>query len=277
MGASGGTTASVEVAEELGALLARIQPDDLTGAIATVRAQLRRTGDPELRLLYGELALAACDFPAACRQLEAAVVEFRARGLRRRAAVAARYLARVHTEGWGNRVVGLAWLRRARGLLAGEPPCVEQGWVAVALIGCDVPDAEELKASADLALELARRFGDVRLEVRALAEAGLAMVSAGAVEAGMTQLDEAMTAAIDGEVDPLVTLLAGCCMVTACERAGDLVRAEAWLGGPERMGLTGPALHLTVAHCAATVGTLLREVGRWEEAERVLTTALDAV
>ena len=48
---------------------------------------------------------------------------------------------------------------------------------------------------AELALDRARRFGDVDLEVKALADGGLAHVQAGRVAEGMAMLDEAMALA----------------------------------------------------------------------------------
>ena len=51
-------------------------------------------------------------------------------------------------------------------------------------MGCDVDDPAELLAAAELALDRARRFGDVNLETKALADAGLAHVQAGRVGRG---------------------------------------------------------------------------------------------
>ena len=62
-------------------------------------------------------------------------------------------------------------------------------------MGCDVDDPAELLAAAELALDRARRFGDVNLETKALADGGLAHVQAGRVAEGMALLDEAMALA----------------------------------------------------------------------------------
>ena len=79
----------------------------------------------------------------------------------------------------GNCTAGRAWFARARRLVGDQPPCIEQGWVAVAEMGCEVPDPAELLADSELALERARQFGDVNLETKALADGGLAHVQAG--------------------------------------------------------------------------------------------------
>ena len=64
-----------------------------------------------------------------------------------------------------------------------------------------VADAAALEADARLALDLARRFGDVALEGKALADGGLALVSAGRIEDGMAWLDESMAMVSAGQFD----------------------------------------------------------------------------
>ena len=104
-------------------------------------------------------------------------------------------LGDVFANAMGNLTAGRAWFARARRLVEDQPPCLEQGWVAVAAMGCDVDDPAELLAAAELALDRARRFGDVNLETKALADGGLAHVQAGRVAEGMALLDEAMALA----------------------------------------------------------------------------------
>ena len=95
----------------------------------------------------------------------------------------------------GNCTAGRAWFIRARRLVEDEPPCVEQGWVGGGRDGLRRDDPAELLAGAELALDRARQFGDVNLETKALADAGLAHVQAGRVAEGMAMLDEAMALA----------------------------------------------------------------------------------
>jgi tetratricopeptide (TPR) repeat protein len=149
--------------------------------------------------------------------------------------------------------------------------------VAVGVLGCGVPDAGVLEANAAVALDLARRFGDRALETRALAEGGLALVSLGRIDEGLARLDEAMTLATGPEInDPMTIHEAGCNMMSACTRVGDLARAEAWLQVAEDLGLYGPDSPVVVAGCSTACGTLLRDVGRWPDAERMLVAAVEA-
>ena len=153
------------------------------------------TGDAELALERAQEALARFDVEAAVAHLSAAVRGFTAADDRCRAAMACVRLGDTMANALGNLTAGRAWFARARRLVADEPPCVEQGWVAVAAMGCEVDDPAELLADAELALDRARRFGDVNLETKALADGGLAHVQAGRVDEGMALLDEAMALA----------------------------------------------------------------------------------
>ena len=135
-------------------------------------------------LAMADEALARLDVEAAVAHLSAAVRRLTAdRDVPGRAMACVR-LGDVLANVMGNPTAGRAWFARARRLVEDEPPCIEQGWVAVAAMGCDVDDPAELLAAAELALDRARRFGDVNLETKALADAGLAHVQAGRVGRG---------------------------------------------------------------------------------------------
>ena len=136
----------------------------------------------------------------------------------------------------GNGTAARAWFVRATRLIEDEPPCIEQGWVAVAAMGCDVDDPAVLLDRAQLALDRARQFGDVNLETKALADAGLACVQAGRLAEGMAMLDEAMALAC-GPADNLDS--AGksvCSFFTACYYTADFERAGSWADALRRRG-----------------------------------------
>lgn len=176
----------------------------------------------------------------------------------------------------GNLTASRAWFARARRLVEHEPPCLEQGWVAVAAMGCDVDDPDVLLAAAQLALDRARRFGNVNLETKALADAGLAHVQTGRVIEGMALLDEAMALACGPADDPDTVAKSVCSFFTACYFATDFERAASWAGLLRTHGLIGaeaggPA-YLS-SHCDSVQATLLLELGRWGEAEVLLVRA----
>lgn len=150
--------------------------------------------------------------------------------------------------------------------------------MAVAALGCDVDDPAVLLASAELALDRARRFGDVNLETKALADAGLAHVQAGRMAEGMALLDEAMALAYGPADDVDVTGKSVCSFFTACYYAADFDRAGSWAQVLRRHGLIGkaPGVQVFLAnHCDAVQATLLCELGRWGEAEALLTRAIE--
>jgi hypothetical protein len=75
------------------------------------------------------------DVEAVVAHLSAAVRGSTAAGDTRRAALASVRLGDALGERLGNLVAARAWYTRAARLLADEPPCIEQGWVAVAGMG----------------------------------------------------------------------------------------------------------------------------------------------
>jgi len=233
---------------------------------------------PELELARS--AVQGGDVDGAVVHLSQAIRTLSAAGERCRAAMACAELGDLYAMAQGNLTAARAWFRRARRLVAGEEPCVEQGWVAVAEMGCDVEDPRALADSADLALDLARRFDDVNLETKALADAGLARVQAGRVTEGMAMLDEAMALACGPADDDEVAGRSVCSFLTACYHAADFDRASAWADALRRRGLLGlepGAPALVRSHCDSVHAAALCELGRWGEAEALLLRAIEEV
>lgn len=232
--------------------------------------------DAERTLELAEEAVGRFDVAAAIAHLSAAIRQFTAAGLPCRAAMACVRLGDLYANALGNLTTGRAWFARASRIVADQPPCVEQGWVAVASLGCDVDDPAELLALAELALDRARTFGDVNLETKALADAGLARVQAGHLTEGMAQLDEAMALACGPADDAGVAAKSVCSFFTACYYAGDFERAGAWAVLLREHGLIGaapPGPAFVSSHCDSVQATFLVELGRWSEAEALLSRA----
>jgi DNA-binding CsgD family transcriptional regulator len=228
--------------------------------------------------LQADLCFLGEDLPGVRRHLEQAFRLHREAGERRAAARDAADMADLHNTMLGNRSAGLGWVQRGRRLLESEGRCVEAGYLELSIIACEAPDVDELLAAADRALALALEFGDADLEVRALADSGYALVVQGRLAEGFARLDEAMATLSAGEVANVgVAGTSYCALLSACDRAGDVRRAEEWsrviaetvlepLGGQPRV------LH---AHCRLAYGSVLCTVGRWPEGESAMLELLE--
>jgi len=170
------------------------------------------------------------------------------------------------------------WTERARRLLEGVEPCSEHGLLAVRdaffalLLGGDTVSA---RARAEDAVELARRFDDVDLEMLARSVEGAALVAAGEVAEGMRLLDEATAAATGGEMRDLELIGQTCCfMIYGCQRVRDFERAAQWCKRVEdfcrRFGL--PYL---LGVCRTEYATVLTLRGDWKGAETELVGAAE--
>lgn len=228
-------------------------------------------------LQLGSLAYADDRLDEARHLWEQAFEGFKQQGDSCAAARVATLLSALHSASLGNRATGRGWHERARRLLDDVGPCVEWGYWELAGLACDRPDVEDLAASADRARQIAVDFGDRGLEVRALADGGLALVSQGKVREGFQRLDEALAALTGGLVqDPFVIGTSLCALLSSCDRAGDVDRATEWIrlvhalvldpleGRPKALG----------THCKIALGGVLSTAGRWTEAEAELVEAL---
>lgn len=110
------------------------------------------TEEADRSLALADEAFARFDVDAVVAHLSAAIRGLTSAGDRRAAAMACARLGDTFANAIGNVTAARAWFARARRLVEDEPPCVEQGWVAVAAMGCDVDDPDELLAAAEVAL-----------------------------------------------------------------------------------------------------------------------------
>lgn len=256
---------------------AALRAGDVPGATAAVMSALAADDLPEAHELLAGLLLLDDLLDDACRERELAFRGYRDGGDLRAAARVAIALAHLHEGLLGNRSAGLGWLERARRLLTQAGPCVEWGYLELAFLACYRDDVEELGAGADRALAIALEFDDRDLEALALADGGLALVSAGRVREGFRRLDEAMAIVTGGEVaDPNVAGLSFCSMLSSCDLVGDVGRVDEW-SRIVRTVIVGPlegrprVLH---THCRLAFGSVLCRAGRWHEAESLLLDVL---
>lgn len=227
-------------------------------------------------LELAEHALATSDLEGLITHLSAAIRVFSDLDERRKAAMACVQLGEVFSDRMGNQTAARAWFARAAAMIRDDPPCLEQGWVAIAAMGCDVGDPDELLENAQLALDRARAFGDVNLETKALADGGLAHVQAGRVAQGMAMLDEAMALACGPADDLDAAGKSACSFFTACYYSADFDRASSWGELLRSRGLVGSASAAAIVlsnHCDTVQACLLCEMGRWSDAEALLERA----
>lgn len=241
------------------------------------RQGLRDSDLGELHFVLGLAAYSDDRYLEARTAWEAAFRSFDREGETPRAARVATLLAELCWDGLGKEATGRGWLERARRLLEGVGPCVEWGYWELARLACERTDAEDLAASADRAMEIARAFDDPALHVRALADSGLALVSSGEVHRGLARLDEALACIAAGDVNDLVVVgTSFCALLTAAERLGDVGRVTEWTDTISELVLDASDGRPAVlrSHCSVALGGVLVQAGRWSEAEDVLTASL---
>jgi class 3 adenylate cyclase/tetratricopeptide (TPR) repeat protein len=259
-----------------GAMVVAARAALAVGDTAAAEEHLRealKDHSPEAHRMLGGLLFGDDDLIGARSHWEQAFREWRDDGEHKAAALVAADLADLYHGGFGNHAAGQGWVSRARRLLEPLGRCVEWGYVELAFVACYAGDPQRLERVAGEVLQLAIEFGDSDLEVRALADGGYALVVQGRPAEGFGRLDEAMAALSAGEVrNPAVAGKTFCALLTACERAGDVRRAEEWthiiasmvlepLGGRPRI------LH---THCRMVYGSVLCSVGRRPEGEMAM-------
>lgn len=263
---------------------------DLDGLIAQGRAALRACAWADAERWFAE-ACGVAEVPEAIdglgqalywqrryadalRLREQAYAGYHARGDRRAAAFVAVQLAQLHGLIHGNAVALNGWLGHAERMLADAADCPERGWLEL-LRGGIAADPVERERRTHAARDVARRFGLPDLEYDALGYLGKARVERGAVDEGMRLIDEAVAAAVSGLVaDPWPAGEIYCSLFHACEMAGDVQRAEAWLASVHGYVEWTGELPIS-AICRMHYGGLLTAAGRWDDAERELLVALE--
>lgn len=247
-------------------------------------------GDWERARTAFEAALTTSDSPEALdglgralwwlRDAEGAVVNrerayagFRRDGELARAARVALWLSREYALVWRNDAAANGWLARAERLLADVAPGSEGGWLALARSE-RTKDPSEAARLASAAVDVALETGDTDLELRALAQLGLAEVSLGELDEGLARIDEAMVAATAGETATLETFAdVSCTLMLACELAGDNERPKQWTEVWE--GFVRQFDHVSLlAFCRTCCADVFVANGRVDAAEQELLAAL---
>jgi DNA-binding CsgD family transcriptional regulator/tetratricopeptide (TPR) repeat protein len=169
------------------------------------------------------------------------------------------------------------WMQRAEHLLEGLPNSDEHAWLHLyyglkaLMFDGDLDLARERR---DTALALAHELNNLDVEMMAIGLDGLLLLREGKFTAGMLRVDEAMTAAVGGEMSDLPAIGNTCCfLIYACEAVGDYDRAAQWCERTRefcrRMGMDA-----FFAICRNYYATVLIWKGNWDEADAELSAAL---
>jgi tetratricopeptide (TPR) repeat protein len=205
---------------------------------------------------------------ACIRTRERAYTRYLERADLRRAGGVAISLAEDHMHKLA-KAVSHGWLQRAERHLRDLPESAEHGWLTRTHTMIAVErerDLEKAHALAKQTMEIARRLGDRNLQALALQDEGRILVEQGRVAEGMALIDEAMTAAVSGQLDPHTTGRTYCNMMSACEKLSDYRRAAEW--NQAAMNWCEP--HAQSAYpgiCRVHRAEVLRLSGAWSEAE----------
>ena len=265
----GAAAAESGVAEGYEALAA----GDWAGARAAFEAALAVEEFPEALDGLGRALWWLRESDKAVVYRERAYSGFRLDGQLARAARIALWLSREYALVWGNEAAANGWLARAERLLADVAPDAERGWLELARAERARDSALSGRLAA-AALDVATTTGDADLELRALAQLGLAEVSAGEVDSGLARLDEAMAAATGGEPATLETFADVCCtLMLACELAGDVERPKQWSEVFEAFVRRYDHVSL-LAFCRTCCADVYAANGRVDAAEQELVEAL---
>ena len=189
------------------------------------------------------------------------------------AAVAAMSLCVTWISNFDNHAAAGGWLARAERVLGDLDPNPLQGWLWL-LRGYLEPDTGRARELQQRVLELARATGDPDLELCAIGDLGLTLVTQGRAAEGLTLIDEAMAGTLGGEHRRLLTVVvASCDMLIACDLAGDLRRAVQWCQVADQF-INRYGCPFLYARCRTLYGGVLMAKGRWEEAEAELQAAI---
>jgi DNA-binding CsgD family transcriptional regulator len=210
---------------------------------------------------------------ASVAHAERAYAGFRRAGDAAGAAATAAFLCMTWASNFDNHAVAGGWLARAERVAGGLDPNPLRGWLWL-LRGYLEPDPGRAHELHRRVLELARASGDVDLELCALGDLGVSLVTVGRQAEGLALIDEAMAGTLGGEhLRPDTAVVTCCDMLVACELAADLERAAQWCQVADRF-IARYGCPFLYARCRTLYGGVLLARGRWAEAEGELLAAV---
>lgn len=167
----------------------------------------------------------------------------------------------------GEMARGGGWIGRAQRLVA-DNDCVECGYLRLPLIFrlTASGDYAGARAAASAAAEIGTRFADGDLTALARTFEGRALIRLGCLADGLPLLDEAMVAATQSELSPLVAGLVYCNVIAACQQSYALDRAREWTAALSLWCNAQPQLVPFAGACHIHRSEVLQLSGNWAEA-----------
>jgi DNA-binding CsgD family transcriptional regulator len=163
------------------------------------------------------------------------------------------------------------WFTRAQHILdEGRIECVVRGYLLIPTAIQRVVQGDPAAGDAlfTQAAEIARRYGDPNLACKAGQGRGRALIRLGRVREGVALLDEAMVAAMAGDVSPMITGDAYCTVLEACQEIFDLRRAYEWTMSLARWCAAQPDLVRFRGECLLYRAEVMQLRGMWDEGAR---------
>lgn len=172
--------------------------------------------------------------------------------------------------------IATGWLSRA-GRLIESRDCVEQGYLLLPLAEQHLAERNgaAAHAAASRAAAVGQRFGDADLVACARHLQGRALLDKGTVKAGLALLDEAMLAAMTGELSPIFTGLIYCSVIDACQKVCALSRAREWTAALSKWCEQQPDMLAFTGTCLVHRAEILEFEGAWPDALSEATRACE--
>ena len=175
------------------------------------------------------------------------------------------------------KAISSAWIARARRLVVESSGSEAEGYLMrmEAVIAFDqAGDTDRgLELSVRVA-EIGRSLGNRSLEALGLQDQGRFLVAMGRIDEGMALVDEAMVAAVAGELDSDATGRTYCNMLDVCDQIEDYERANEWSDAAQAWC----EQHSDSAYpgvCRVFRAELKRRRGDWDDATSDLNRAID--
>jgi class 3 adenylate cyclase len=169
------------------------------------------------------------------------------------------------------------WLNRARRLLEDHPDSLERAYLLrVEAVRAHEGEGDNEKALPLIreALDIATRHGDRDLQAMTLLDQGRFLVAMGKLDEGQALMDEAMVAAVGGDVGPYATGVIYCNMIGSCQRIADYKRAGEWTQAASRW-CQRQSINGFPGVCRVHRAEIMRLRGAWTEAEAEARQACD--